>query len=54
MRGLTLPTVRLRRLIQTEIGDEVAKQIIAGQVADGAEVIVDVGCDGDGLRLSTS
>ncbi|HEX5018251.1 MAG TPA: ATP-dependent chaperone ClpB [Actinomycetes bacterium] len=44
----------LRRLIQTEIGDALAKQIIAGQVADGDEVTVDVDPEGKGLRLSTS
>ena len=44
----------LRRLIQTEIGDALAKQIIAGQVTDGAVVVVDVDAESDGLRLSTS
>ena len=42
----------LRRLIQSEIGDELARLIIAGQVADGDEVVVDA--EATGLRLSTS
>ena len=44
----------LRRLIQTEIGDALAKQIIAGQVTDGDVVVADLDAEGDGLRLSTS
>ncbi|MFL6070845.1 MAG: ATP-dependent chaperone ClpB [Actinomycetes bacterium] len=44
----------LRRLIQTEIGDALAKQIIAGQVTDGAVVVVDLDTEADRLRLSTS
>jgi ATP-dependent Clp protease ATP-binding subunit ClpB len=44
----------LRRLIQTEIGDALARQIIGGQVTDGEEVVVDVAEGDAGLRLSTS
>ena len=44
----------LRRLIQSEIGDALAKLIISGQVADGDDVTVEVDPDGAGLRLSTS
>ncbi len=36
----------LRRLIQTAIGDPLAKLLIAGQVTDGGSVTVDVGPDG--------
>jgi ATP-dependent Clp protease ATP-binding subunit ClpB len=43
----------LRRLIQTEIGDALAKEIIGGQVADGDEVVVDIDSDHEGLRLKT-
>ncbi len=39
----------LRRLIQTAIGDPLAKKLIAGDIADGGSVTVDVG--GDGLIL---
>lgn len=43
----------LRRLIQTAIGDPLAKLLIAGTVADGARVGVDVAPDaGDGLVLT--
>ncbi len=40
-----------RRLIQTAIGDPLAKMLIAGQVTDGGSVTVDVGPGG--LTLST-
>jgi len=41
----------LRRLIQTEIGDELARQIIGGQIYDGDTVRVDVAADGKSLTL---
>ncbi len=40
----------LRRLIQTAIGDPLAKKLIAGEVTDGGSVTVDVGDDGLVLR----
>ncbi|MEW1658295.1 MULTISPECIES: ATP-dependent chaperone ClpB [unclassified Streptomyces] len=40
----------LRRLVQTAIGDQLARAILAGDVLDGDTVRVDV--DGDGERLS--
>ncbi|MGZ5399731.1 MAG: ATP-dependent chaperone ClpB, partial [Nocardioides sp.] len=39
----------LRRLIQSAIGDPLAKRLIAGQVTDGGKVVVDV--DDEGLVL---
>ncbi len=36
----------LRRLIQTAIGDPLAKLLIGGEIADGGRVTVDVGGDG--------
>ncbi len=42
----------LRRLIQTEIGDRLARQIIAGEVHDGDTVVVDASSDGAGLTLT--
>ncbi|MDN5559343.1 MAG: AAA family ATPase, partial [Ruaniaceae bacterium] len=33
----------LRRLVQREIGDQLARKILAGEVADGATVVVDLG-----------
>ena len=41
----------LRRLIQREIGDALAKQILAGDVADGDTVVADA--DGEGIKLAT-
>ena len=40
----------LRRLVQTAIGDPLARMLIAGQVLDGQHVRVDR--EGDGLQLS--
>ncbi|HEY6933255.1 MAG TPA: ATP-dependent chaperone ClpB [Marmoricola sp.] len=40
----------LRRLVQTAIGDPLARMLIAGQVLDGQAVQVDV--EGDGLALT--
>ncbi|MGV9614624.1 ATP-dependent chaperone ClpB [Nocardia xishanensis] len=39
----------LRRLIQQSIGDTLAKELLAGEVADGDTVKVGVSKDGDGL-----
>lgn len=44
----------LRRLIQTAIGDPLAKKLIAGEVTDGSAVTVDRPADGDGLVLSAA
>ncbi len=41
----------LRRLIQTQIGDQLAKALLAGDVRDGSIVNVDVALDGNGLVL---
>ncbi len=41
----------LRRLIQTQIGDPLAKALLAGEVHDGSPVTVDVAADGSGLSL---
>ena len=41
----------LRRLIQSAIGDPLAKMLIGGEVADGGQVTVDTGADG--LVLTT-
>ena len=43
----------LRRLIQTEIGDALARQIIGGEIHDGDSVTVDESADGSGLQLLT-
>ena len=46
----------LRRLIQREIGDQLAKLLLSGAVADGQTVVVDVNADADnpGLVLSAA
>jgi ATP-dependent Clp protease ATP-binding subunit ClpB len=44
----------LRRLIQSAIGDPLAKMLISGEVADGGNVTVDRSPDGDGLLLTTA
>ena len=42
----------LRRLIQSSIGDPLAKLLIGGEVVDGSSVTVDRSPDGDGLVLT--
>jgi len=43
----------LRRLVQTSIGDALAKALLAGQVRDGQTVRVDAAEDRSGLSLGT-
>ncbi|MGA8995182.1 MAG: ATP-dependent chaperone ClpB [Nocardioidaceae bacterium] len=42
----------LRRLVQTAIGDPLARMLLGGEVLDGATVTVDVAASGDGLVLT--
>ena len=42
----------LRRLMQREIDDKLAKALLAGQIRDGDTVLVGVADDGDGLVVS--
>ena len=42
----------LRRLMQKEIDDRLARAILSGEVRDGSAVRVDVAGDGDGLELA--
>ena len=44
----------LRRLIQSAIGDPLARLLIAGDVTDGSSVSVDRSPDGDGLVLAAA
>ena len=44
----------LRRLIQSAIGDPLARMLIGGEVTDGATVSVDQAPDGDGLVLTAA
>ncbi|HEY2044484.1 MAG TPA: ATP-dependent chaperone ClpB [Jatrophihabitans sp.] len=43
----------LRRLIQTAIGDSLARKLIAGEIADGDKVIIDAADDRSGLTISS-
>jgi ATP-dependent Clp protease ATP-binding subunit ClpB len=42
----------LRRLVQREIGDRLARELLAGEVRDGQSVLVDVDPTGETLTLS--
>jgi ATP-dependent Clp protease ATP-binding subunit ClpB len=42
----------LRRLVQSSIGDPLARMLLAGEVLDGSTVHVDVDAGGDGLVLT--
>jgi len=41
----------LRRLIQKEIGDKLAKEVLAGEIRDGDTVLVEVGPDADTMTV---
>jgi ATP-dependent Clp protease ATP-binding subunit ClpB len=43
----------LRRLVQTAIGDSLARALLSGEVRDGDTVTVDVAEDRTGLTIST-
>jgi ATP-dependent Clp protease ATP-binding subunit ClpB len=44
----------LRRLVQTAVGDQLAKAILSGTVRDGEQVVVDVGLDGSSLSVGSA
>ncbi len=44
----------LRRLVQSAIGDQLARAVLAGEVRDGDEVVVDRAEDGDGLTVAAA
>src|ERR1700677_1852079 len=41
----------LRRLVQSAIGDKLAKALLTGAITDGDEVVVDLDADADGLTV---
>lgn len=43
----------LRRLVQREIGDRLARELLSGHIVDGDAVLVAVNQDGDGLALTS-
>ncbi|MCW2571980.1 MAG: clpB, partial [Frankiales bacterium] len=44
----------LKRLLQTAIGDRLARSLLAGEIRDGDEVLVDRSPDGDGLTVTAA
>jgi ATP-dependent Clp protease ATP-binding subunit ClpB len=44
----------LRRLVQSAIGDQLAKAMLAGEVTDGSRVVVDLDSDRDALTVSAT
>lgn len=44
----------LRRLIQTSIGDQLARRVLSGEIVDGSTVTVDCAVAGDTLSISAS
>jgi len=44
----------LRRLVQSAIGDALARAILSGEVRDGEEVLVGVAADGLGLTVGSA
>jgi ATP-dependent Clp protease ATP-binding subunit ClpB len=44
----------LRRLVQTAVGDKLARGILSGEIPDGSDVLVGVEADGSELALTTT
>jgi ATP-dependent Clp protease ATP-binding subunit ClpB len=44
----------LRRLVQSAIGDQLARALLTGEITDGAEVIVDLNADSDALSVRSA
>jgi ATP-dependent Clp protease ATP-binding subunit ClpB len=44
----------LRRLVQSAIGDSLARALLSGEVREGDEVIVDAADDGRSLRVGAA
>ena len=44
----------LRRLVQSAIGDKLARSLLAGEITDGDEVLVDLDDKADELTVSTA
>ena len=44
----------LRRLVQSSIGDQLAKELLAGEIRDGDTVVVDAWEDNSGLMVGRS
>ncbi len=44
----------LRRLIQSAIGDQLARELLAGEIGDGDEVLVDLDAESDALTVGVA
>jgi ATP-dependent Clp protease ATP-binding subunit ClpB len=44
----------LRRLVQSAIGDKLARALLSGEVTDGDEVVVDLDPTSDGLTVKSA
>jgi ATP-dependent Clp protease ATP-binding subunit ClpB len=44
----------LRRLVQTAVGDQLARALLSGAVRDGEQVVVDVALDGGSLSVGSA
>jgi ATP-dependent Clp protease ATP-binding subunit ClpB len=44
----------LRRLIQSAIGDQLARKLLAGDIVDGSEVLVDLDAESDALTVTAA
>ena len=44
----------LRRLVQSAIGDPLARMLLSGEVTDGSAVVVDADPGSDGLMITTT
>ena len=44
----------LRRLVQTAVGDQLARALLAGTIREGDEVLVDIASDGDALTVGAA
>ena len=44
----------LRRLVQSAIGDKLAKALLSGEITDGDEVVVDLDANADALTVKTA
>jgi ATP-dependent Clp protease ATP-binding subunit ClpB len=44
----------LRRLVQSAIGDQLARALLSGDIHDGSAVVVDAAADGEGLLVRSA
>jgi ATP-dependent Clp protease ATP-binding subunit ClpB len=44
----------LRRLVQTAVGDKLARALLSGEIVDGDTVVVDLAADDSGLTVAAA